>query len=383
MSLLPTSVSKDEVVEAVRPYPITLSMLMNSVLMLAVCTMAFRPAVAQNSPPLMEWEDQADSRPFPAMRMSVPPWRLKNGPQVRAAFRRTISETRRATVRVRTDGRDTALGVIVREEGYVLTKASQLPGDLTCIFPDQRELKAKIVAIDREYDLAILKVDADGLPFVKLDPAVQAAVGSWLATVGMNRGPIAVGVVSVEPRSIMHRSGVLGVQFVEANDEPIIERVFPETAASEAGLKEADEVLSLNGEKISSRETLIRRVREFSPGDRIQVQVRRGEETLHLSAKLKDRSPWRMPTRDEFQNQLGSLLSQRRFGFPVAFQHDTVVKPTDCGGAVVDLDGNVLGINIARAGRTETYAIPTEVVVKLLEEIVPSKSAQTVSTAAP
>ncbi|NOZ38750.1 MAG: serine protease, partial [Planctomycetes bacterium] len=67
--------------------------------------------------------------------------------------------------------------------------------------------------------------------------------------------------------------------------------------------------------------------------------------------------------------QLGSSLSQRRFGFPSAFQHDTVIKPSDCGGPVVDLDGKVVGFNLARAGRTETYAIPADVVAGLIEEM--------------
>ena len=62
--------------------------------------------------------------------------------------------------------------------------------------------------------------------------------------------------------------------------------------------------------------------------------------------------------RSDFQNSLGGKLSVRRFGFPLAFQHDTVLRPSDCGGPVVDLDGRVVGFNIARAGRTESYALP-------------------------
>ena len=38
----------------------------------------------------------------------------------------------------------------------------------------------------------------------------------------------------------------------------------------------------------------------------------------------------------------------------------------DCGGPLVDLSGKVIGINIARAGRTETYALPADVVQALL-----------------
>ena len=73
--------------------------------------------------------------------------------------------------------------------------------------------------------------------------------------------------------------------------------------------------------------------------------------------------------RSEFQNNLGGRLSVRRFGFPLALQHDTVLRPVDCGGPVVDLDGRVVGFNIARAGRTESYLIPTGAVHAILGEL--------------
>jgi serine protease Do len=51
--------------------------------------------------------------------------------------------------------------------------------------------------------------------------------------------------------------------------------------------------------------------------------------------------------RGDFQNRMGSTLSVRRQGFPVILQHDMVIKPTDCGGPVVNLDGKVIGVNSA------------------------------------
>src|SRR5262249_11927645 len=44
-----------------------------------------------------------------------------------------------------------------------------------------------------------------------------------------------------------------------------------------------------------------------------------------------------------------------------------------CGGPLVDLDGKTVGINIARAGRTETYAIPSEEVQALLADLKSGK----------
>ena len=70
---------------------------------------------------------------------------------------------------------------------------------------------------------------------------------------------------------------------------------------------------------------------------------------------------------------MGSELSDRRGGFPSILQHDTVIKPIDCGGPVVDLDGKTVGINISRSGRTETYAIPSEAVLALIDDLKSGK----------
>ena len=333
---------------------------------LLLCTSV---AGAEKTAPLEEWEEFADSRPFPTAHIHIPQWRLTDGRYVRSAFRNVIDEARQATVRVRTDGRDTALGGVVGADGWIITKASRLPGEITCVMPDEREYAAEIVGVDRDYDIAMLRIDAQKLPTLKLELLPPPSVGAWLATIGMNRGPQGVGVLSVEAREIMHRSGVLGVRFGDSSEEPVIVEVFDDTAASKAGLLPDDRILSINGESISSRITFIRRVREYSPGDRVRLRVKRDEEELALQVLLQGRRPWRLPTREEFQNQLGSKLSQRRFGFPQAFQHDTVLKPSDCGGPVVDLDGNVVGFNLARAGRTETYAVPTAAVLGLMTEL--------------
>ena len=50
--------------------------------------------------------------------------------------------------------------------------------------------------------------------------------------------------------------------------------------------------------------------------------------------------------------------------------HDTVLAPSECGGPLVDLDGRTIGFNIARGGRTESYAVPTPVVMTLLYDLM-------------
>jgi serine protease Do len=318
---------------------------------------------------------------YPDERITVPSWRFAHGPHVRAAFREVVADAREAVVAVKVDGVKVALGGVVGADGWILTKASALTGHISCELNDAREMPAEVASASRDYDLALLKIDAADLPVLAISETVTPVVGSWLATVSMDSYPVAVGIVSVEPREIPHQAGILGIQLDSEGSVARVVRIFPGSAAAKAGLLVNDVILEIEGEKTPSREALVRRVQEFSPGDTVKLRVERGDEEVQLSAVLMGRFPGLRPTRNEFQNRLGSDLSERRFGFASAFQHDTVIGPTDVGGPVVNLDGQVVGFNIARSGRTETYGIAAVSLVKTIDELMnKAKAASLVPT---
>ena len=58
----------------------------------------------------------------------------------------------------------------------------------------------------------------------------------------------------------------------------------------------------------------------------------------------------------------GGPFSDRRSGFPQVLPHDTPLQPKNCGGPLVDTEGRAVGINIARALRVTTYALPARIV---------------------
>ena len=47
-----------------------------------------------------------------------------------------------------------------------------------------------------------------------------------------------------------------------------------------------------------------------------------------------------------------------------------MLKPKDCGGPLVDLSGKVVGVNIARAGRVETLALPADTVEAIVKRLL-------------
>jgi len=303
-------------------------------------------------------------------RVMIPKDRLTDGPQVRAAFRTAVRESTAAAVEVRSGGKRVALGGVVGADGWVLTKATQLEEPVTCRLQDGRELDARIVGIDRAFDLAMLKLDAKGLPVLTLLREDDAEVGEWVATVSTGRDPMAVGVVSVATRNIRQQRGWLGIQLDMNTTDPRVTLVYEGSGAATAGVQVNDLVTAVNEKPTPTRERLINTIKDYSPGDLIELEVRRSGKKLSLHGVLTARVAGMPMDRRDFQNSLGSQLSERRFGFPGAFQHDTVLKPRDCGGPLVDLDGRVVGFNIARSGRTESYAIPASSIVPRLYDLM-------------
>jgi serine protease Do len=301
---------------------------------------------------------------------------LKTNPKYLEAFRTPVEKSARATVRVLTDSKEVALGTIIGPDGWILTKASEVSYRPVVRFKDGKEMLATIVGVEPRFDLAMLKVDAKNLPSIEWAKSEVAPVGNFVASVGQDDKPVAVGVVGVAARTLPEKelkrpntnanSGYLGIGLDPDKDGPKISSVMPESAASKAGLKVNDHILAVEGQRMDDPESVIAKLSHTKPNDIVTLRIKRGDEELDIKAKL-DKRP---ADRGDFQNRMGSELSGRRTGFPTFLQHDGVLKPQDCGGPLVDLDGKVIGINIARAGRVETYAIPSEAVQTLLPDLM-------------
>ena len=100
-----------------------------------------------------------------------------------------------------------------------------------------------------------------------------------------------------------------------------------------------------------------------------KLTVTRDDTNLEITAKLGRRADLDIENSD-FQSFLGGDLSVRRTGFPTVLQHDTFLLPQHCGGPIVDLDGRVVGINIARAERIASYALPAKEIQPWIEQYV-------------
>jgi len=95
-------------------------------------------------------------------------------------------------------------GFIISADGYILTNAHVVAefDDVNVRLADsKREFKAKVVGLDKRSDVALLKVDAEGLPTAKLGDSSKLEAGDWVAAIGSPFGfanTITAGIVSAK-----------------------------------------------------------------------------------------------------------------------------------------------------------------------------------------
>ena len=297
---------------------------------------------------------------------------LKNAPQVKAALKEAVAGATAATVRVLGDGKPVALGTIVAADGCILTKASLLAGQLKCRLADGRELEARLAGRDERCDLALLRVAAEGLPAITWQAGPVPPPGTFVVATGPGDGPLTIGVISDQPQEIPgsprsdRQRAWLGIALGEEDSSVQIQGVTPDSAAARARLQAGDRILRIDGTEMKSRPQIVETIGKSAPGRTVKLIVQRREKELELSATLGSMPNDQLPQ----DNWGGGPFSERRRGFPRVIPHDLVIAPSDCGGPLVDIDGRAVGLNIARALRVTSYALPADLVRESLAKLL-------------
>lgn len=281
------------------------------------------------------------------------------------------------------DSRDAAYGVVVDDEGHVLTKASELGTGarrIDVLLGDGLSVPGKRLAVDRDLDLALLETGINDVTPVTFDAAAEPALGDAVISVGRGMAPLALGFRGLGPYmsggSDAASRAYLGVGLRrpkpdEATGAPagvgqVVERVMPGSGAAEAGIAEGDVILAVDGVSADSPEAVAAPVRSHAPGEQVSVDFLHAGERRTVKMRLL-RPPFR-DMRDAMSQ--GAVLSRRATGFGEVIAHDGIVPAQYMGGPVVDSGGHVVGVNIARADRMKTYALPARRVRASLEAML-------------
>jgi serine protease Do len=262
----------------------------------------------------------------------------------------------------------------VHAAGWLITKASEVmdAAELQCEIKGAW-LPVDVVRVWEDHDLALIKVDAKDIPAVNWAAGPAPEVGAFIVAVSpAGSKPAALGVVSVATRSLQTRGqGFLGVTL--DNDETgfKVRDVIAGTAALRAGVQKNDRIIELDGNKPDSVVAFARAIASHKAGENVQVKLQRGGETQTKDIQLADRGSqsgiFRPGAGGRFS--LGSKVNRRMGDFPNVIQTDLTLSSHHVGSPVTDLDGNVIGIVIARSGRVETMVIPSETIRHLLSAV--------------
>ena len=96
-------------------------------------------------------------------------------------------------------------GFILTSDGFVMTNAHVVEGadEVIVTLTDNREYKAKIIGADKRTDVAVVKIEATGLPAVKIGDVSRLRVGEWVMAIGSPFGlenTVTAGIVSAKQR---------------------------------------------------------------------------------------------------------------------------------------------------------------------------------------
>lgn len=115
------------------------------------------------------------------------------------------------------ESRSLGSGFLVSADGYILTNAHVVDGadEILVRLTDKREFKARVIGADKRTDIALIKIDAGGLPAVRFGDPNVLKVGEWVVAIGSPFGfdnSVTAGIVSAKGRSLPQENYVPFIQ---------------------------------------------------------------------------------------------------------------------------------------------------------------------------
>ena len=103
--------------------------------------------------------------------------------------------------------RGTGSGFIISSDGLILTNAHVVKDadEIKVRLTDDREFKGKVLGLDTQTDIAVVRISADNLPYVRLGDSDNVRVGEWVAAIGSPFGltnSVTAGIVSAKSRNL-------------------------------------------------------------------------------------------------------------------------------------------------------------------------------------
>lgn len=292
-----------------------------------------------------------------------------------AAFEAQREVLQQSSAVILIDQKEIGYGVVVSTNGHVLTKASELrkKDKITITIDRQHFDKAEVISTNEEWDVALLKVDAKNLVPVIYASTTAPPLGSWVVVNGAtsrSQRRANIGLISAKPREIQPSGGLaLGIVIKNPSKHLELEKVSPEGGAHEAGLVAGDVIIAVNDKPVAKIEDLSEVLESHKAGNKVHITFSRDGKKSTVDVRLTAKTELFEISANR-NDEISGDFSKRRSGFPRVIEHSVMGNRETMGGPVIDIDGHCVGMNIARASRSETFAIPSAELKELAERMI-------------
>lgn len=264
------------------------------------------------------------------------------------------------------DGEELVIvGTLIKATPFIVSKNSMVGQNPSFNISDS-DVKLKIVARDYENDLVLLEAPTQNSAGIDISPQADEVpnIGSFLISPEAS-GPGLISIISTKAFTSRKQQsrGYLGVMPADYEDKggAVLREVTEDGAAERAGLTVGDVVTKLNETAITTHMDMRRFLGTLDPNATVVAKIRRGEKELEKTIRLGAFPSSSNHAADQMNK------SGRRDGFSKVIPHDADLKPANCGGPLFDLNGNFVGLNIARNSRVRSYAIPRSIIQQLVQ----------------
>lgn len=355
------------------------------------------PLLALQLPASAQWSYRARAAAIPDLVQELPKnqqYQLSTqAEQLFIITRPVIQTASKSTVSVSYLGQRLSYGTVVKSplsgENIILSKWSEIAryqDKLTVTTANGKPHQATVIGIYPEHDLAVLKSQIELQP-LNLTQSNIPRRGDMLLLASPEAEVLSFGVVSVEARSLRESDkAYLGVQMDFNRSGKLgtpLNQVMERSPASRAGLRQGDVVLAIDQNPIKSAIEMRNTLQQLVPGSKVEIRYRRGDKMEKTHVQLGSR-PAELdarrfpPKRMKEMQKMGTVPNKVNSNFPSVIQSDMPIQSdktprfqsdnfsNECGGPVVDLDGQVVGIMIARGSRIKTFIVPSSTLRGLL-----------------
>ncbi len=275
--------------------------------------------------------------------------------------------------------RKLAYGTVIADGTSILTKWSEIEPFADDLFVNGaygEGVQAEVTGVFTDEDLALLSIPKEAIQSENINPVKfhpsDLSLGRFLVAARPDGKPAGFGVVGVLERNLRETDkahlGIM-VDFQHRGEGVRIATVQPEYGAAEAGLCAGDLILNVNDRDISGLQELKNALNGKRPGDKVNLRIETAGKERDVEVLLSNR-----PLLGQFaggrlnqMERMGGEPNGIRDGFSLVVQTDMKIQANQIGGPVVDLEGRVVGITMARADRTRTYFMGSQAVMDLLK----------------